>query len=245
VAFVTGTELHGGTSCDIGLVVHAFVFQPDLLRPLRLDAATELWVEPLEAGRLAAPLALAAASRAAELARSLVALVSSDPPGMELAVKGVLFRFLFELVSGGHLQPTPSPAFVDPAQQIRSVLQFIEEQFAQPLTVEVLAARACLSPSHFSRVFRTFTGDTPIHALIRRRIAEADRLLREGRTSVSQAALQVGFTNFSYFARAFRSQQGVNPSAIRANRKPGRPPLPLRPAAPLPVACPKRPETLR
>lgn len=213
VAFLA-TDLHTGVSDDVDLVAHALVFHPELLRSERRDATTDLWVNPLETGSLRVTGILPAGSPPATTANELVKVIQRNPRGMELQVKGLLFRFLSEVVFEDRLEPCePSPS-ADPTPPIRGVLQLIEEQFARPLTVESLAAKACLSPSQFSRLFKALTGDTPINYLIRRRIAEAARILREGQTSVTETALRVGFTNLSHFTKTFRLHQGVNPSAL-------------------------------
>jgi AraC-like DNA-binding protein/quercetin dioxygenase-like cupin family protein len=213
-AFLTGTVLHTGTSDDPDLVVNALVFQPELLRSERRDGATDLWVDPLGTGILSVPGVLPAGAVFTDSAKRLVEVIHRDAPGMELAVKGLLFQFLAELVSGGQLRRCLPTVSTDPITQIRGVLQLVEERFAEPLTVEVLAERARLSPSHFSRLFRALTGDTPINHLIRRRVTEAARLLREGQTTVSEAAIRVGFSNFSHFTRTFRAHEGINPSEL-------------------------------
>ncbi len=216
--FLSATELHGGVSDDPDLVLHALVFQPGLLRSERHDAATELWIEPLESGALSINHVLSADSDPARIASQIVALIKKAGPGLELSVKGLLFQFLAEVLAAGQLQHCPKPILQDPISQIRAVLQLIEEQFAQPLTVDRLAAKAGLSPSHFARLFKAVTGDTPINQLIRRRIDEAARLLREGNLTVSEVAWQVGFVNSSYFSRTFRKHQGVNPSEMLQGR---------------------------
>jgi len=212
VAFLTGTELHGGTSNVVDSEVVAFVFHPELLRSERPDAVTGRWIDPLEVGSLGVPRILGAGTPPALVAHGLVQAVQEGRPGMELAVKGFLFQLLAEVISAGLICPGPAPSATDPGPGIRSVLQFLEEHFARGLTVESLARRANLSPSHFTRVFQAFTGTTPVQYLIRRRIDEADRLLRKGGLSVTQVALRVGFTNFSHFSKTFRAHRGVAPS---------------------------------
>jgi len=220
-AFLTGTDLHGGTGGSPDLSVAALVFQPGILRSERQDAATERWIQPLEAGTLKLAGVLSAGSQPAALASQLVEVVRRDNPGMELAVKGLLFQFLSEAVSEGLVQRCVEPSSADPLPRIRSSLQFIEEQFAEPLTAETLAALAHLSPSHFTRLFKAVTGDTPIRHLIRRRVDEAALLLREGDLSVTEAAVRVGFTNFSHFSQTFRAYHSLSPSEFKKNRSRG------------------------
>jgi len=218
---LTATELHGGTSESSDLLLHAFVFHPGVLRSEHRDLGTELWLDPLGKGTLAVPEVLGAEGRAGALARELVQVARENRPGVELAVKGILFQVLGELVSSGYVQTASLPISSDPRGQIRRILQIIEERFSQPLTVPSLAAEIGMSPSHFTRMFKAVTGEAPIHFLIDRRIAEATILLQDPEISVTEAAIRVGFTNFSHFTRTFRARQGVNPSWIGQNRRRG------------------------
>lgn len=210
--FLTGTDLHGGSSRDPAVQVRALVLHSSVLHSERRDAATERWIEPLEAGTRRVTKVLAAGSRPAGLVRALVDAIVADAPGVELLLKGLVFQFLHEVVAAGLLEPSVESSSSDPLPRIRSILQYIEEHFADPLTAASLASRACLSPSHFTRVFRSITGDPPVEYLIRRRVQEAARLLREEALSISEVALQVGFTNFSHFSRTFRKHLGQSPS---------------------------------
>ena len=218
--FLTGADLHTGNSDDPKLLVHALVFRSEHLRSERKDAATSHWVGPLETARSWVPGVLSAQSPPALLAKKLVEVIVGNAAGTELAVKGLLLQLMAALVESNLIEPCPQPPTPDAVPTIRGVLQWIEEHLADRLTVDLLATRSGLSPSHFSRLFKTFTGDSVIRYLITRRIAEAARLLRSGQTTVSEAALRVGFTNFSYFTRTFRSYQGVKPSETVGKSRP-------------------------
>jgi transcriptional regulator GlxA family with amidase domain len=61
-------------------------------------------------------------------------------------------------------------------------------------------------------------GVSPIAYLRRQRIERARRLLRETDLPVGAIALQVGFNDFSYFARTFREVVGVTPRGYRTAR---------------------------
>jgi AraC family transcriptional regulator len=85
---------------------------------------------------------------------------------------------------------------------------------------DVLAARACLSRSHFDRVVAAAAGETP--SRLRRRVLlerAAFRLLTS-ENSVLDVALEAGYTSNEAFTRAFTRAYGVAPSAWRAS--PGR-----------------------
>ncbi len=115
--------------------------------------------------------------------------------------------------------------------RIRRSLEFICEHFAEPLTVERLAAHGGLSPSRFAHLFRTQTGETPQRYLELQRLNRARQLLEFTQEPVAAIARAVGFENPFYFTLRFKRHGGVSPRAWRQRRRPDGPwPAPLRPA---------------
>lgn len=98
---------------------------------------------------------------------------------------------------------------------LRRARDLIDRAYAQPLRVEQMAARAHLSPAHFSRRFRDAYGETPHAYLITRRIERAMALLRGGAT-VTDACTAVGMSSLGSFSSAFARITGETPSAYRA-----------------------------
>lgn len=82
-------------------------------------------------------------------------------------------------------------------------------------TLADAAAAAGLSRAHFLRAFKACVGETPHQMLKRVRLERAMEVMREGRRSVSEVALALGYGDFSAFARAFRAHFGVAPSSVR------------------------------
>ena len=85
----------------------------------------------------------------------------------------------------------------------------------EDLSVETLAAKACLCPRHFSRRFKIEFGATPADFVERLRLDEARRRLSVGDNSVENVGTSVGFKSSDAFRRAFERRLGVNPSDYR------------------------------
>ena len=99
---------------------------------------------------------------------------------------------------------------------IRRAREFVEERFRDPnLRLADAAARAELSPAHFSHVFHRDTGVTFTRYVQARRIAEAERLLRETGKSVTKICYACGFNSLTHFNRVFRRGRGCSPSQFR------------------------------
>jgi transcriptional regulator GlxA family with amidase domain len=120
------------------------------------------------------------------------------------------------------LQPTPQRAFA--AVQARrdhgdgpilAAQDRLEQQFAQAITLQTLAAQVAMSPRNLHRRFTTATGETPTAYLQRVRVEAAKRALATTRNGVGQIAYGVGYTDEGFFRRLFRRLTGVSPGAYR------------------------------
>jgi AraC-like DNA-binding protein len=116
-------------------------------------------------------------------------------------------------------------AMADRLERAEVVLarRHVEDHFRDHLSVEDVAKKAGLSPSHFSTVFRKATGQTFVEHVQRRRVEEAKALLSRTPKSVTEICFQCGFTNLTHFNRVFRRWTGVSPRQYRANTVPARP----------------------
>ena len=98
---------------------------------------------------------------------------------------------------------------------LRRARDLIDRDYAQPLDVPTMAAKALMSPAHFSREFKAAYGETPYAYLMTRRIERAMALLRGGAT-VTDACIAVGATSLGSFSSTFTEIVGEPPSAYRS-----------------------------
>ena len=109
-----------------------------------------------------------------------------------------------------------SPEELQTLAHLRRARDLIDRDYAKPLDVPTMAARAYMSPAHFSRRFRAAYGETPYSYLMTRRIERAMALLRGG-MSVTDACMTVGCTSLGSFSTKFTELVGVTPSQYRAD----------------------------
>jgi len=98
-----------------------------------------------------------------------------------------------------------------PLPKLRRVLEFAEQHLHTDIRLEQLAAEADLSAFHFARLFRDSTGVTPHQYVLEQRIARAKFLLRLGKQTIAEIALDTGFSSATNFVRAFRARTGTTP----------------------------------
>ena len=87
----------------------------------------------------------------------------------------------------------------------------MESHYAEPITLDGLAAEAHLSRSAFCHAFHRFTGRTPFGYLQHLRVRRSLPLLLSGEWSVAQVAAMTGFSGASYYAEIFRRFMGTSP----------------------------------
>lgn len=92
---------------------------------------------------------------------------------------------------------------------------YIDHHFAQPLTLETLAAASHLSPVYFHKCYTAAAGETPHATLLRRRVDAARLLLRTTELPLAQVAQNCGFSTQAYFSSCFKQQVGKTPGEYR------------------------------
>ncbi|MEO1297454.1 MAG: AraC family transcriptional regulator [Cyanobacteria bacterium J06636_16] len=96
-------------------------------------------------------------------------------------------------------------------QQLRRVVDYIEANLEQNLSLAELAAIARLSPYHFARLFKQSTGVPPHKYHIRRRVELAKQLLLAGELGIAEIAQAVGFASQGHLHYHFKRIVGVTP----------------------------------
>ena len=144
-----------------------------------------------------------------------LALVEADH-GHTLALAVARELVLFLRRPGDQKQfSTVLSAQTGPAARLGDLLAWIEENLNRSLPIGVLAARACLSPRQFARVFHEETGTTPARLVERMRVEAARRRLEHGRTGLAAVAASCGFRTEETMRRSFLRQVGVAPGEYR------------------------------
>ena len=99
--------------------------------------------------------------------------------------------------------------------RLKRVLSFIEDQLAEDLSLEKIAAVAGISASHLQTLFQVSMG-MPVHQyVIQRRVERAKTLLMQNGLSMAEIALAAGFAHQSHMARHMRRVLGLPPQAMK------------------------------
>lgn len=104
-------------------------------------------------------------------------------------------------------------------RHLESTLEFMHQNLSESLRLEDFAQQAGLSISHFSEMFRSQTGESPMSYFIHLRIRLACRLLDLTDKSVKAIAGEIGYRDPYYFSRVFKRSMGVSPEKYRSIKK--------------------------
>lgn len=134
-------------------------------------------------------------------------------PGYQLAIKGQLFSFFYELTKSlHHTMPHKNNKSLD---RLKGLLKHVETNYPEKITVAD-AARICgFSQSHFMKFFKSSMGISFIDYLNDYRITMAARLLTSSSDTVVNIASETGFENLSYFNRVFKRKYQCTPTEFR------------------------------
>lgn len=94
-------------------------------------------------------------------------------------------------------------------QRVEKALQLIDSHLSDPLDLDKLACEASFSPFHFHRIFTALMGESPLVYINRQRLEKsANLLVKSPSLTITEVALQVGFSTPSNFARSFKQYFG-------------------------------------
>ena len=111
----------------------------------------------------------------------------------------------------GRVPPVPTVS----RQRIRRLLQFIEANLEDNLSLDAMAAEVGMSPLYLARAFKTAVGQSPHQYVLGRRIERAKELLRTTEMSIVDVALSVGFSSQSHLSHWMIRHAGISPAAYR------------------------------
>lgn len=105
-----------------------------------------------------------------------------------------------------------------PPLLIGKALDFMRQNLHRDISRDEVAAHACISPSHFSRLLKERTGRSFTELMRQCRVDLACDLLRTTERSLADIADVCGFCDQSYFTRVFQDVKGMTPRQFRANK---------------------------
>lgn len=218
--FINAGRPHMGRALDVGGVSHALVFHGRLLCD---DALSDWYLTHVQQVAHNGPDGLVLRRENPAHRRVLDTLVTAcyayyddGDPCHKLAAKAHLCLAWRDFLLC--LPPTAGPVQREAGEhsRVKTLLGYIHAHYRTGFTLKQLAAAVNLSESECSRFFTKHIHQPPIAYLNRYRVEKSCDYLRDTGMPISQVALEVGYSSFSYYGKRFREVMGCTPRQYRA-----------------------------
>ena len=138
----------------------------------------------------------------------------------DINIKNCLQELIIFLIRYKHHKSSEYIQNIDMADTLmQEAARYIRINYMKDLSLETVAAHVNISPTYFSKKFKSSTGFGYKEYLIYVRIQEASDMLLETNESISEIALKCGFNDSDYFGNAFKKAKGISPLKYRKNNK--------------------------
>ena len=107
---------------------------------------------------------------------------------------------------------------VSPRERSKNILAYLHKHYAEKVTINDIATAVNVSPKECIRSFKKSIHQTPIEYLLNYRIEQAKKLLRQSELTITDVALQAGFSTSAYFSKIFRERVGQTPREYRRSK---------------------------
>ncbi len=102
--------------------------------------------------------------------------------------------------------------------RLARVIEYMSCHFTEALTLDQLAAEACISKYHFARLFREQVGQSPHRYLAELRLEAAQQMLVSSDLSIAEIALECGYSTATHFSTSFARRFGMSPTSFRLTK---------------------------
>ena len=109
----------------------------------------------------------------------------------------------------------PNPIRIKRERLINRITDYLNEHYAESLTLKQISEKFFISESHLSHVFKKETGLSPIQFMMQRRIGEAQSLLVETSLAIQEIEDKLGFSDSAHFSKMFKKCVGITPKEYR------------------------------
>lgn len=148
--------------------------------------------------------------------KNIQQLLKNDTDFMELDIQSEIIKIwktTFHKLE--RADQGPSPLEYNDNNRLKIILQYMQNHYAEKISLEDVAQQLSLSKSECCRFFKKVTGQPMFSYLNIMRINKSMDLLRDTDMSIAEIADVVGFCNQSYYSDCFRKIKGITPKKFR------------------------------
>ncbi|MBQ4405189.1 MAG: helix-turn-helix transcriptional regulator [Selenomonadaceae bacterium] len=97
------------------------------------------------------------------------------------------------------------------------IMDYINEHYAEPLTLKKISEAVYISEAHLSHCFKKDAGLSPMQYMMQRRIGEAQSKLIETSQPIQDIGEELGFVSSAHFSKMFKKYVGITPKEYRSH----------------------------
>lgn len=149
----------------------------------------------------------------------LFVLMSNPKAYYELSVFATLFTMLSQLYSNNHATLSNTAQPNRQVELVGFVLEWINQNLKEEINSKKLSQISNLNFNYLCKIFKNFTGQTITQYVNEQRIEHACYDIAGKNKSITQAALDNGFNDLSYFSKIFKRYKGITPREFMSSVK--------------------------
>lgn len=144
----------------------------------------------------------------------------ASPLGATQLLQCYFTEFLIRLMRNGdsfseHIYSNEESRTIASNSIIELIKEYMYNNIYSSLTLKVLCEHFMIGKSQLSKIFKETTGKSPMEYYQNLKIAEAKKLIRDERQSISEIADILGYSSIHIFSRAFKKAVGFSPTAYK------------------------------
>ncbi len=209
IAFINCKELHRGTPYDCKY--ECIVFDLQLLRDINKDLYIS-YLEPLTIGTFEIKNSDKLKNcEAYGVIQNLFDTLKLKQPFFKLKVLSYIYAII-ELFYTEDLviENVTSKKLLKQSSIITNIMHWIDDNYTENITLPLLASKAGLSQSYLCKIFKEYTGKSPIEYVNSVRIENICIEINEGQKNITAIATNNGYNDISYFCKVFKKQVGIS-----------------------------------
>jgi AraC-like DNA-binding protein len=221
VLFINSQEIHQITALTDSSIHHAIVFNPEIIRFEWYDPSQRKYINPLIKGKIKYLFHINDFPDIKNIVvreiKDIVSAYQIAKDSWPIVAKASLLKIIATLINHELLIHISLPEEKDDEKAMiaKAIMTHIHENYMQKLTLDQLANLVNFSTQYFCKFFKLMFGKTAIEYINEYRIQKASQLLTQTNDKIIDIAFSVGFDNFSYFIRKYKSLKGMTPSEYR------------------------------
>lgn len=211
--FVPPLVLHSiHSNTDPAMTSETFVFHMNYLGMGNADICAVKYLTPLAMQKIIPPYIIKKEhpvyADALSIFHKISQLYHAKPIGYELRIKSLLLELIALLLPFCQEDSAFSQLSNEHTSKLKAVLEFIEQHYADPLSVADLASVCCFSEYHFMRFFKKYMGESAMEYVRNVRLAKAAELFEQGAQSSLEVSLSVDLTICPIFTGNLKKNMG-------------------------------------